>query len=52
METVLDDQGRELMQSSAFSVDGTEILTEDVWFACSDYPAPLPLENEDTNLAA
>jgi protocatechuate 3,4-dioxygenase beta subunit len=52
VETVLDDQGRELMQSSAFSVDGTEILTEDVWFACSDYPAPLPLENEDTNLAA
>ncbi len=33
MEITYDDQGRELMQSSATDANGNEILTEDVWFA-------------------
>ena len=32
MEIVLDADGRELMQSSATTVDGQEVLSEDVWF--------------------
>ncbi|WP_039019765.1 hypothetical protein [Halocynthiibacter namhaensis] len=32
MNTGYDELGRELMQSSAMTKDGSEILTEDVWF--------------------
>ena len=33
MEIIYDDQGRELMQSSSTTSDGSTILSEDVWFA-------------------
>ncbi|MFW5442910.1 MAG: hypothetical protein ACKE51_01185 [Methylococcaceae bacterium] len=33
MKIVLDSEGRELMQSTATTIDGQTILTEDVWFA-------------------
>ena len=33
MEIVMDDDGKELMQSSAAMEDGSTILSEDVWFA-------------------
>ncbi len=49
MEIALDDQGRALMQSSAFDLNGQAILTEDVWFAAApEDPAALqpdPLEH-------
>jgi hypothetical protein len=32
MQIGFDDQGRELMQSSATTTDGEELLSEDVWF--------------------
>lgn len=35
LEIVYDDEGRELMQSAAWDVDGNGILTEHVWFLIS-----------------
>ncbi|MGB0902300.1 SdrD B-like domain-containing protein [Halocynthiibacter sp.] len=35
MHLATDDDGRDLMQSSATTADGKTILTEDVWFASS-----------------
>jgi len=33
MEIVMDEDGRELMQSGATTTSGQQILSEDVWFA-------------------
>jgi protocatechuate 3,4-dioxygenase beta subunit len=53
MEIALDDQGRALMQSSAFDLNGQAILTEDVWFAAApEDPAALQPDPIDHHQAA
>jgi predicted RNA-binding protein len=50
MKIVLDDDGKQLMQSSATTIDGEEILTEDVWFAeVTEVSEEMTALNEEMN---
>ena len=49
MQIILDEDGRELMQSTAVTVDGKEILSEDVWFAEADEETIAEMEALESN---
>ena len=50
MEFTLDENGRELIQSTSTTVDVIEILSEDVWFATAD-DAGFETEEPDDHLS-